>query len=175
MTEIESREPAPRRGFPGLLDRATRLLALVSGVLAGTMMMITVIDVGGRTFFNKPLIGAFELTELLMACIVFLALPAVTWGRDHVTVTVGYEHFSPRAQSLTTAAGEIVAAITCFILSWRAWLYGERLLNVGERTLELGVPRGLVPSGVAVILVVLGILFTLLAFRALFLGERAPA
>jgi hypothetical protein len=37
------------------------------------------------------------------------------------------------------------------------------------------VPRGLVPSGVAVILVVLGILFTLLAFRALFLGERAPA
>jgi hypothetical protein len=67
-----------------------------------------------------------------------------------------------------------VAAAVCGVLSWRAWLYGERLLGAGERTLELGVPRGYVPAGVAIVLGLVALTFLLLAFRALLLGERTP-
>lgn len=48
--------------------------------------MITVIDVIGRYFFSAPLNGAFELTEVLVAALVFAALPLTTERREHVEV-----------------------------------------------------------------------------------------
>ena len=175
MSDVPLSDAAPRyRGAAGLLDRTVTALATMAGVLAAVMMLVTVTDVVGRGAFNRPLIGAFEAIELLMAAIVFLALPLVTWRREHVTVTLFYERLPPRAQSISTAVSETVAAIVCGLLSWRAWAYGERLINVGERTLELGVPRGYVPLGVSIVLAVVGAIFLLLAVRALTLGERAP-
>ena len=170
-----SSSPAPRRGWAGLLDRMVAGLAIAAGLLAAAMMAVTVVDVIGRNFFNRPLFGAFEMTELTMVSIVFLALPFVTWRRDHVTVTLFYARLPPRLQSLSTATGEIVAAMACAVLAWRAWLYSERLMGVGERTLELGVPRGFIPGGVAISLAFTALLFALLALRSLLLGERAPA
>jgi len=166
--------PGQGGGLAPLLDRAVWALAFVAGLVGVAMMAITVIDVAGRALANRPLFGAFEAVELMMAVIVFLALPAVTWQRDHVVVTVVYERLPRRLQSLSTALGEIAAAVTCGVLSWRAWLYGERLFTVGERSLELGVPRGAIPAGASIILGVLVALFLIRAMRALFLGERAP-
>jgi TRAP-type C4-dicarboxylate transport system permease small subunit len=148
-------------------------LALASGLIAGSMMLLTVVDVIGRNAFNRPLIGAFEATELGMAAVVFLALPFVTWRREQITVTLFYERASPWAQSLSTAASELIAAIICGLLAWRAWLYGERLLDVGERTMELAVPRGLVPTGVALVLMLTAFLLVVLAVRSALFGERA--
>jgi TRAP-type transport system small permease protein len=176
VSDVPLTDAAPRhRGAAGLLDRFVTALAVLAGILASVMMVVTVTDVVGRGVFNRPLIGAFEAIELLMAAIVFLALPFVTWRREHVTVTLFYERMPPRAQAISTALSEIVAAIVCGLLAWRAWLYGERLVDVGERTLELGVPRGYVPMGVSAVLVLSGLIFLLLALRALFLGERARA
>jgi TRAP-type C4-dicarboxylate transport system permease small subunit len=163
-----------RPGALGLVDRPVLALAVLAGFLAAAMMLLTVIDVAGRNLLNQPLLGAFEATELLMAAIVFLALPLVTWRREHVTVTLLYERLPARTQSVLPALGELVAAAVCGVLSWRAWLYGERLLGAGERTLELGVPRGYVPAGVAIVLGLVALTFLLLAFRALLLGERTP-
>ncbi|WP_207481255.1 TRAP transporter small permease [Arenibaculum pallidiluteum] len=162
-------------GLAARLDRAMWALAFVAGLIATVMMAVTVLDVAGRFLANRPLTGAFEAIELMMAAIVFLALPAVTWRREHVVVTVLYERMPPFLQSLSTAAGEIASALTCGILSWRAWLYGERLFGSGERTLELGVPRGAIPAGASIILGLLVALFLIRAMRALFLGERAPS
>lgn len=175
MSEVPLHEaPAPRSGFAGVLDRFVSGLAIMAGLLTAVMMAVTVIDVVGRNAFNRPLFGAFETTELLMVTIVFLALPFVTWRREHIAVTLIYAAFPARLQSFITGLGEIVAAIACGLLSWRAWLYAERLLGVGERTLELGVPRGLIPVGIALVLACAAILFALLALRSLLLGERAP-
>jgi TRAP-type transport system small permease protein len=176
VSEVPLSDAAPpRRGALGLLDRALAALATLAGLLAALMMLVTVTDVIGRGLLNKPLVGAFETIELLMAAIVFLALPFVTWRREHVNVTLFYERMPPRARSLSTALSEIVAAIVCGLLAWRAWLYGERLIEVGERTMELGIPRGYVPIAVSIILALSGLIFLLLAFRALFRGERAQA
>ncbi len=167
--------PVPERGaFAAALDRLTNACALLAGLLTSVMMIVTVADVVGRGVLNRPFYGAFEATELLMVAVVFLALPSVTWRREHIAVTLFYERMPVRLQSLSTALAEAVAAVACGLLSWRAWLYGERLLNVGERTLELGVPRGDVPVGVAVVLAATAVLFGLLALRSLLHGERAP-
>ena len=139
------------------------------------MMAVTVTDVVGRTLFNRPLYGAFEMIELSMVAIVFAALPFVTWTRSHLSVTVVYGAFPPRVQSIMTGISELVFASVCLLLAWRAWLYGQRLFSARETTLELAIPRGYIPSGVAVVLTLTACLFVLLALRSFARGERAPA
>ena len=41
------------------------------------MVLLTCVDVVGRYFLNRPLTGAFELTEHAMGALVFSSLPLV--------------------------------------------------------------------------------------------------
>ena len=50
-------------------------LGVTSATVLFLMMMITAVDVIGRYVFNKPLAGGFEITEMLLAALIF-----VTYG-----------------------------------------------------------------------------------------------
>ena len=167
--------PVIRAGAVGAIDRAVAALGILAGLIAAFMMGVTVVDVVGRNVFNAPVFGAFELTELSMVSIVFLALPFVTWTRTHLSVSVFYGLFPSRLQSAVTAVGDLVFALVCGLVSWRAFLYSERLFRVRETTLELHIPRGVIPMGVSIALALTAVLFLLLALRALLRGERMPA
>ncbi|MBM3347736.1 MAG: TRAP transporter small permease subunit, partial [Betaproteobacteria bacterium] len=47
-------------------------LIIVAGMLVVVMMAVTMADVVMRSFFNKPLEGAYEITEFMMGAVVFL-------------------------------------------------------------------------------------------------------
>ena len=67
-------------------------MAPVLGALAAlvlfAMMTLTCADVIGRYFFSQPIFGGFELTEMLLAAMIFLGLPLVTLRNEHITVDV---------------------------------------------------------------------------------------
>ena len=76
-----------------LTSRAARLgrvlqltLEGVAGATLFGMMLLTTADVGGRYFFNSPILGTVELTQLMLAALVFLSLPVVCWRQEHVSV-----------------------------------------------------------------------------------------
>lgn len=50
------------------------------------MVALTFADVVGRRFFHAPIYGAHDLTEHLMAVIVFSGLPLLTAARGHLCV-----------------------------------------------------------------------------------------
>jgi TRAP-type C4-dicarboxylate transport system permease small subunit len=106
------------------------------------MMLVTVADVGGRFLFNRPLHGAFEATEVMMGLIVFLALPLATRRREHITVTLLEPYLPEWLKRGAALLFGLVCAAVCGLLAWRLGLHGERLLRVGEVTLELRIPRG---------------------------------
>jgi TRAP-type C4-dicarboxylate transport system permease small subunit len=62
------------------------MLEGVAGATLFGMMLLTTADVGGRYFFNSPILGAVELTQLMLAALVFLSLPVVCWRQEHVSV-----------------------------------------------------------------------------------------
>src|SRR6266849_6455550 len=71
----------------GWFDRAlVPLLGYVAAVVMLFLMLLTCVDVVGRYFLNKPLTGGFELTEVLLASLIFAGLPLVTLRGDHITV-----------------------------------------------------------------------------------------
>ena len=75
-----------------VLDQFDRVVAPALGALAAlvlfAMMMLTCVDVIGRYFFSRPIFGGFELTEMMLAAMIFLGLPLVTLRNEHVTVDV---------------------------------------------------------------------------------------
>ena len=60
-------------------SRARRpALGVTSAAVLFLMMAITAVDVAGRYVFNKPLTGGFEITELLLAALIYCGLPLVS-------------------------------------------------------------------------------------------------
>lgn len=150
-----------------LADRLFAALGILAGVLAAAMMLVTTVDVGGRYFLNRPLHGAFEATEVMMGLLVFLALPLATRRREHITVTM-FDHLLPeRLKRGAALLFGLVCAGICGLLAWRVGLYGERLLNVGEVTLELRIPRGGIATAMSWLLWVAALAFLLDGIAAL--------
>src|SRR4029077_1450758 len=63
-------------------------LGVIAAVLLFGLMVLTCVDVVGRYFLNRPVYGAFEITEMLLAALIFLGLPLVTLRNEHVNVDV---------------------------------------------------------------------------------------
>jgi TRAP-type C4-dicarboxylate transport system permease small subunit len=136
-----------------------RILCIASGVAVAILMLMTVLDVGGRYFFNSPLTGTFEMTELLMAFIIFSALPIVSQKRTHITVDLLTNILSPRLKSLQAFFTDLVCGGVCLTMAWRIWLYGQRLIQRNELTLELHITIGNIACALAVLMTVTGIVF----------------
>jgi TRAP-type C4-dicarboxylate transport system permease small subunit len=131
------------------------------------MMLVTVVDVGGRFLFNHPLHGAFEATEVMMGMIVFLALPLTTRRREHITVTLLEPYLPEWLRRCAALLFGLVCAAVCGLLAWRLGLHGERLLNVGEVTLELRIPRGGIATAMSWLMWVACVAFVLDAVAGL--------
>lgn len=152
----------------GWADAPFLALAVLSGALATIMMVSTTVDVAGRYLFNRPLYGAFEITEITMGLIVFTALPLAVWRREMIVVGVLSERLSPAARRAIDGLGLALGAVLFGFVAWRMWVYGERLWTFRERTLELGVPKGLIVQTMSALAA-----FAALACVLALIGSRA--
>jgi TRAP-type transport system small permease protein len=145
--------------------RFTRKVTIVLGALCLTAMtVITCADVFMRYFFNSPIYGSAEMTQMLLGIAVFSGMFAVTRDRGHVNVSL-FEpfltrHFRRGYRSMfdvTTLVG--VVAITGIML-WR--VIDLRLYP--EDSIVLGLPMIWIVSAITV-LSALAILAALMAMR----------
>jgi TRAP-type C4-dicarboxylate transport system permease small subunit len=121
-----------------LFDRVIApTLGLVAALLLFCLMAITCADVIGRYFLGTPVYGAFELTEMLLASLIFAGLPLVTLRGDHVTVDL-LDPIVPdwllRIQHVMTCL--IGFAATAY-LAWRLWVRALAMYAAGETTAQL--------------------------------------
>ena len=103
-------------------------------------MMVTVVDVAGRYFFNRPLPAGFELTEYLMGVLVFLALPLVSATGDHVRISLLDSRFGERARLLRDRVTGVLAGLVCMVIAWPLGTLATRMASYGDGTQTLGIP-----------------------------------
>ena len=75
------------------------------------MMMLTAVDVAGRYLFNKPLAGGFELTEMMLAALIYCGLPLVSKRREHIVI----DTFDPLMSKRVKRGLDMVADVVCFV------------------------------------------------------------
>lgn len=82
------------------LERCETVLLYVAVVATFAMMCVTTADAAGRYLFNRPIAGAYEVTEkYLMVAMVFMGLCYAYRGGAYIRVTFLVDHV-PRAAKI---------------------------------------------------------------------------
>ena len=105
------------------------------------MMALTFVDVVARYVFNRPLRGAFEVTELLLLVLIFGGLPLVSHADEHVTMDF-IDQLLGRGRDLWQRAVQGVCAAIMFLLAWLIWIKANRISAYGDATDVLRILYG---------------------------------
>lgn len=132
---------------------AARLLLRVAAVFLLGMVAINVIDVGLRSTVNAPIFGTYEIVELLLAAVAFLAIPEAFLRGRHITIEI-VDHIAPPAVvAVLRIAGLAACLVFLGLLAFHMVEPAVDFVEFGEVTPDLQYPviwkAALVLAGVA--------------------------
>lgn len=123
-----------------------RLLSALCGGLAAAalfaIMVLTLVDVGGRKLLSQSVPGSLELTELLMVVVIFAALPLVSLRGEHVLFDSLDPLLPPWLRRLQQLAVDLFCAAALFGLAWLMWDKARQMAQYGDVTAQLKMPLG---------------------------------
>ena len=116
------------------------ILATVAGSLLFAMMVLTFADVVLRYFFNSPIKGGFEVTEMMMAVLIFAGLPLVSRKHEHVTIDA-FDHFFPAAmRRVLYVIIHVICALALVGMAWLLYSKAASFAEIGDVTQTLKFP-----------------------------------
>lgn len=122
--------------------RADAVLGIAASALLFCLMLVTFVDVVARYLFNRPIRGAFEVTELLLLVLIFAGLPLVSHADEHVTMDFVDRVLPGRGAELLARFMHAVCAGVFFFLTWQIWIKAGKIAGYGDTTDVLKIPVG---------------------------------
>jgi len=121
---------------------ADAVLGIAASILLFGMMLLTFADVVARYLLNRPIRGAFEITELTLLVLIFAGLPLVSHADEHVTMDF-IDRILPHAarRALIRVVHAFCAALM-FFLTWQVWIKAGRISSYGDTTDVLRITVG---------------------------------
>ena len=95
-------------------------------------MFVIIIDVGGRFLFNQPLLGGVEISQILLAWILFLPLAYALVRGAHVRVTILSERLPRRANLVLDVVVTILSLGLFGLAIYACWGYFWDSISVEE-------------------------------------------
>lgn len=129
------------RGLEGIrrvVQKASYGACFVGMLLAIPLMLLTVGDVMGRSLFNKPIPGTFELSEYMLAVIVLLGAAYTQQVKGHVAVDFLTSRCSPKTQAVFQAVTTFAGLLIIAVLAWQGYVEGIHERAVSD---QLRVPQ----------------------------------
>jgi TRAP-type C4-dicarboxylate transport system permease small subunit len=150
----------------GWFDRlVTPFFGLIAALLLLCLMAVTCVDVIGRYVLGAPLYGAFEITEMLLASLIFAGLPLVTLRNDHITVDL-LDAFIP---DWLFRIQHVVICLICFAatayLAWRLGVHAVAMDRAGETTAQLKFKLAYLTYAMSLLMVLTALALLVLAVR----------
>jgi TRAP-type transport system small permease protein len=118
----------------------SRVCGSIAAVFLAGMMLLTVTDVTLRAAFNLPIVGAYELIELLLAYTFFVALPAVFLRDENILVNI-IDDFAPRRVPALKRIALALAVVILAIMAWQGFIAARDTYAFNDMTADLGLPR----------------------------------
>ena len=128
-----------RRGMV-LWRHVLKLTAGASVIVLLSMMLLTSADVIARYVFNRPISGAFELTEVLLAVLVFLAMPMTTASDGHIRVDLLPFRTGSRITTVFTVLSVALVAVVFLFMAWEVLEHAIKLEKRNTVTNSLSIP-----------------------------------
>ncbi len=122
--------------------RADAVLGVAASAILMAMMCLTFVDVVARYVFNRPIRGAFELTELLLLVLIFAGLPLVSHADEHVTMDFVDRMLRDRARRWLNRSVDLIVAALMFFMTWQVLIKAARISSYGDSTDVLRILYG---------------------------------
>ena len=116
------------------------LLGAISATVLFLMMLLTAVDVAGRYLFNKPFPGGFELTEMMLAALIYCGLPLVSKRREHIVIDTFDPWMSKRVKRGLDMLADVVCSVTLAGIGWLIFRRALRVAEYGDTTSVLKLP-----------------------------------
>jgi len=124
-----------------MFDRFLRALALCGGVVLLGLLGLVLFDVLMRYALRLPFLGAYEMTELAMVLIVFLALAYCGATGGHVAVDVLSPVLDRPGLRWLTVVSHLAGAVLMGLIAWQTTLYAIGSMQRGEASNMMRIPK----------------------------------
>jgi TRAP-type C4-dicarboxylate transport system permease small subunit len=128
------------------LYRAERFLALLSGIAVFSLMVLAVISVGGRNFFNQPLPGYVDWIEQIMPLIAFMGVAYAQRDGGHIRMDIFVGLLRGRVLWLVELITTLAVLALMLLMVWGSWAHFERSFDWSaplwsrDSTIDIGLP-----------------------------------
>jgi TRAP-type C4-dicarboxylate transport system permease small subunit len=122
--------------------RVERVLGVAASAILLVMMSLTFVDVVARYVFDRPLAGAFEVTELLLLVLIFAGLPLVTYADEHALMDFIDRPLGRRVTRGLERLVQVLCAAVMGLLAWLVWLKADRIWAYRDATDVLRIVYG---------------------------------
>ena len=123
-----------------LLNRVAWLFAMLGGLVASLVALMTVVSIASRALTTRPIAGDFELTQFGIAVCISLCLPWCQLHGGNIIVDFFTQRAAARTRQRLDAAGALLLAVMVALLAWRTAVGAVGVREAGEETMILGVP-----------------------------------
>ncbi|UFS57019.1 TRAP transporter small permease [Comamonadaceae bacterium M7527] len=129
------------------LEKSAKVFAMLSGLALVGMALMSLTSIVGRTFFDAPVLGDYELVQIACAAAVSLALPYTQWVRGHVIVDFFTAKANVTLVLLLDGIANAILSVFALAFAWRMWVNMVDLMDGWDASLMLNIPTwwGYVP------------------------------
>ena len=113
--------------------------ALVAAVVIMFMVFLTAADITGRYVFNSPIMGAYEVVQVMLVAVVFLAIAHVQATKGHVKIEAFTSWMPERGRLALDIFGYMVALFIMAVITynsgtsaWIAWVTKDYAMGAIE-------------------------------------------
>jgi TRAP-type C4-dicarboxylate transport system permease small subunit len=138
--------------------RVEALLGVAASIILLAMMLLTTVDVVARYVFNRPLRGAFEVTELLLVVLIFAGLPLVSFTNQHAVMDFIDRLLGRRSLRALERVVQAASAALMVFLAWLVWGKADRIWAYRDATDVLRIVYGPFVYFMAVTLALAGLI-----------------
>ena len=143
------------------LSHVESALAVLGGLAIFSLMLLAVVSVGGRNFFNHPLPGYVDWIEQAMPLIAFLGVAYCHRNGGHIRMDMVIRGLSGRALWLAETLSTLLMLVLMILLVWGSWAHFDRSFDFAaplwsrDSSLDIRLPlwpaKLLVPVAFAVL------------------------
>lgn len=112
----------------------------IAGAALLAILFLTVVDIVGRSGFQRPFPGTVELTSMILVVVVFLAVAHSEDMGDHITIDLIYERLGKRLRMVLDLFADLFTLVVVALLSYQLYQFVARNQATGAETPVLDLP-----------------------------------
>lgn len=134
------RPKAIAQKYKDFINKVSQSINSFGVVFLFGMMLLIVTDVCLRRIFSRPLMGSFEIVELIMIILVYLGLAYTTVQKAHITVDLVLSRFSEKTQVLIDSFTLFLSLGLFVLITWRNIIRARELWLEKATSSLLSIP-----------------------------------